>query len=618
MKLLTPSRPTHIGIGKWVTFLLFAFTLWGYMANHATLSACDAIPNGFLAFNWLENHSFTLNSLVDSGVQNPGCLFAVPGHDRLGSGQQWISFYPIGPAIVTAPLYLIFYIYIKLTHLGTALNISSLEFQPTRALYEKWAAAIVAATSVVILFQLSKCLFKRRIALFVAWVFAFGTSTWTTSSQGLWQHGPLNLMVIVMLWGLLRAEPARNQARDQARDQARWLMLAGFACGLLPGIRPTSIVFCLVGLIYAIVYFRPNLRFFLCGGLSVLPALIWNTYWFSSPLLGAYQNVSAAINLALFPEGFWGILFSPGRGLFVFSPIVFFALPGLVVLLQRWRRPADQLILGTVLACGLTVISYSCFLVWWGGGSYGPRFLTDIMPTTCLLIGYCLTALLTVPPWHPLRLFFSTLLGGATVFSVLAQCAGILIEPAYWNANPISVDTPDGRSRLWQWSDSQLMRHINGLINTDRVDRVTTPSAIRDYRGQILSWSVQSAALPSDLSADRVLTGTPNQAIVLAVQVQNTGKVPWYGYKYGTGRGQALLQGAIFAQQPSRRVVAQAFLHPVDRIDPGQTAAAIGSFFFPAVPGEYEVLFWPGLGGMAVPNPDPNLAYRIQIRVVTP
>ena len=46
-------------------------------------------------------------------------------------------------------------------------------------------------------FLSSKELINRRIATFVAIIYAFATNTWATSSQGLWQHGLVELFLAI-------------------------------------------------------------------------------------------------------------------------------------------------------------------------------------------------------------------------------------------------------------------------------------------------------------------------------------------------------------------------------------------------------------------------------------
>src|SRR5207247_10839248 len=67
-------------------------------------------------------------------------------------------------------------------------------------------------------------------------------------------------------------------------------------------------------------------------------------------------------------DGLAGLLVSPGRGLFVYSPVLLFSLWGF---LRMWRDgPAafQPLAVGVVLV----VLVVSKWFLWWGGHSWGP------------------------------------------------------------------------------------------------------------------------------------------------------------------------------------------------------------------------------------------------------
>jgi len=72
-------------------------------------------------------------------------------------------------------------------------------------------------------------------------------------------------------------------------------------------------------------------------------------------------------------EGLWGLLFSPARGLFVFAPI------GLVVFAsgRRWFRALRRhtRMPGSATYFAASLLLFSSYYLWSGGGSYGPRHL---------------------------------------------------------------------------------------------------------------------------------------------------------------------------------------------------------------------------------------------------
>jgi len=145
--------------------------------------------------------------------------------------------------------------------------------------------------------------------------------------------------------------------------------------------------------------------------------------------------------------GALGLLFSPSRGLIVFSPIV-------LVTLLAWPRASREGWGGALLWCWLAAMAlfgvYACYSVWWGGHTYGPRYAIDLLP---LLVP--LAAVGTA------RLVQSRV--GATVgalalaWSVLLAATGAWCYPQdAWNTDPMSVDL--FHERLWDWRDPQFVR----------------------------------------------------------------------------------------------------------------------------------------------------------------
>ena len=76
-------------------------------------------------------------------------------------------------------------------------------------------------------------------------------------------------------------------------------------------------------------------------------------------------------------DGFAGLLVSPNRGLLIFSPVVAFVPAGLPALIRdRWRSPAFW----CFAAAAVQFVVYGSYSVWWGGHTYGPRYMLDLIP----------------------------------------------------------------------------------------------------------------------------------------------------------------------------------------------------------------------------------------------
>lgn len=87
-------------------------------------------------------------------------------------------------------------------------------------------------------------------------------------------------------------------------------------------------------------------------------------------------------------EAFWGVTFSPYRGLFFLSPFTLLAIPGFYYFVRRWR--AEGLLLLGIVVAQLGLIS--AWYDWRGGFAIGPRNLLPILPFLVVSIAFCLRA----------------------------------------------------------------------------------------------------------------------------------------------------------------------------------------------------------------------------------
>ena len=120
------------------------------------------------------------------------------------------------------------------------------------------------------------------------------------------------------------------------------------------------------------------------GALPILLVLLWYNYVrFGSIFNNGYDGEGFTTPPW---EGFYGLLFSPGKSVFLYSPIligVIWAAKGF------WQRFRAEAVLGG-LVIGITILYYSAWWAWWGGSSWGPRFLVPCLPFAILALGVLL------------------------------------------------------------------------------------------------------------------------------------------------------------------------------------------------------------------------------------
>lgn len=341
-----------------VSLLIGLGCLLVYNANLRSISAGDTYPARYLPFAILQHHTLYLDPVAEVAAQGRGdtaywMLHRPDGH--------LVSLYPVVVPVLVAPLYVPAIAYLRVQGWSDA------RLDHVAKVMEKLSASIVAALSVSLLYLLLRRRARAQTALLLTLAYAFGTTTWMISSQALWQHGVAGLLVIGAL--LLLTGPC-TLPRTVA---------AGLLLGLLVGTRiPDAVLAAALGgfgLFWAGRRRAPLLV--AAAALPVAAVVLYNLH-VASNVLGGY----GLIGKARFFEhdlltGVAGLLVSPTRGLLVFSPFLLF-------LALAWRyRPADRqerlLTLAMIAGVALQIVLYAK-ADWRGGLSWGPRYLTDLLP----------------------------------------------------------------------------------------------------------------------------------------------------------------------------------------------------------------------------------------------
>jgi hypothetical protein len=328
-----------------------------YNANRRAISAGDCYPARYLPFAIWRYHSVLLDPIAPLTAQGRGdtAFWMVPAP----SGHT-ISMYPVVLPVLIAPLYLPAVGYLHLRGWTDA------RLDHIARVMEKLSASLVAALSAALLYLLLRRRAAAPVALLLTLAYAFGTTTWVISSQALWQHGMAQLLVIGVL--LLLTAPCT----------APRVLTAGLLCGLIAGNRPPDVI--LAAALGAYGLYWAGRRAALLVAAAALPVglvLLYNL-GVAGHFAGGYGLVGdASFFRHDLLSGLGGLLFSPTRGLFVFSPFLLF-------LALAWRHPPRErgergLTLAISVGVVLQVLLYA-MTDWRTGIAWGPRFLTDLLP----------------------------------------------------------------------------------------------------------------------------------------------------------------------------------------------------------------------------------------------
>ena len=326
------------------------------VANGRPIGSGDARPTERVSASLVQEGNVTLDEYPD--VEEPFARQV---------GPHRVSIYPIGSAVLAVPVFLAARAAFVLDETGLALA-------------GKWAASLFSAAAAALLYLALGRRRPHREAMWTAIVFALGTSVWSTS-QALWQHPAAVLGLCAAVLCMVRAE---------ADD--RWAGLAGLPLAFAVAARYADIAL-VAALATSIAVRWPRRISQLVAWAMPVAALVLAYHWayFGSP----WRQGLAPRFSAPWGEGHLGLLVSPGKGLFVFTPIALVAVAGLV----RALRYDDRVLAAT---CGAAVLAHWVFVgrwaEWHGGESWGPRLMTDALPLLFLFLpdGYDLAPRLTV------------------------------------------------------------------------------------------------------------------------------------------------------------------------------------------------------------------------------
>jgi hypothetical protein len=402
-----------------------------YHSNLRPIASGDSLPSALIPLSVVLDGSFRLDRF------GPWLRANFPQPDAIlrETGGHFYSWYPIAGPLLATPLYLplLAIPHIRQWEPGALVALARI--------LEKLTASAYAASSAVVLMLLLERLVSRRWAWILTFVYAFGAATWSTSSQALWQHGPGQLAIAACLLCLERWWADRKSSR--------WIWFCGTCAGVAVMVRPLNIIL-LPGLALALLLGRAAIqdlvRAFAPVIVAGLLALTYNLVVFQSAS-GAYVTTVERNWIG----GLSGILFSPGRGLLVYTPAVLFAL----FAFARRSRAARVAHL-PVFVVSVAFITGCCLIVaawpkWWGGYCWGPRMLTEIIPPLIVLIA------IGAPAFN--KIWSKRLFATAALYGCAIQAIGVYFYPnGHWDNTPIPVDSAP--ERLWNWKDSPISRTI--------------------------------------------------------------------------------------------------------------------------------------------------------------
>lgn len=316
----------------------------------------------------VDHHTLSLDAYVD----HPDCAYDLRNDYRVRKRDGSYYYFIVGGPVLSVPMVWI------ANRFGYHMLDQGDEFATQNAI-----SALICGIVFLLLYRTSRFFLPPWTSLVISLVTMLGSSLISTLATGLWNQGYATLGMQLVVLELVRSEKEQRPLR--------WPILLALVVGSFL-CRPTA-AFLFIGLVAFFVakgVLALRAKQAAAGGQLIQPrhlvwllaltvtALVLSRFLLEIEWLSNYYSPRR-----LFPprtplsEGVYGNLLSPSRGLYIFSP---FLLPITLACAWRWRSLSRQPLFWLAAAWGAShLLGDSIKGVWWGGHSFGPRLLAEMI-----------------------------------------------------------------------------------------------------------------------------------------------------------------------------------------------------------------------------------------------
>ncbi|MGL5889917.1 MAG: hypothetical protein ACRC3B_08525, partial [Bacteroidia bacterium] len=315
--------------------------------------------------------------------------------------------------------------------------------------HDAWMQSLLAALSAMIIFLLTDRLLRllttEQIAFFISLLFAFGSSYMSTIGSALWSFNYQIIFILLAVTLIIKTETGKTEKANPFLLGS--LLFGAWLC------RPSSLGFVAIAGLWLIIRQRKSIFAFA----GIIAAWFMLFVMFSQQTFGLflppYYNpffwTYSTVTYSTFPSRLMAMLFSPARGLFVFTPLLLFAFGGLFS--QELRK--NKIYLGAFIWFIVQVLLSAMQPNWWGGWCFGPRLLTDALPPLTILLA------ITINNWQQqgiLKRFAPGILAFG-FFGFFTHTVQGMYNPetVKWNNYPNIDDMPG--YYMWNWKHTQIL-----------------------------------------------------------------------------------------------------------------------------------------------------------------
>ena len=420
-----------------ISFLIYFFSwLFFYKTgiNSLPMQSEDILPSVFTSISIIKDGTI----YVDNYYQMMISKYPQPDDSSLTHfylrkiGENYITAFPLMSSVISLP---ITYFYLLFD--------SSVSWESVYFISHLSGSFIVALSSALvfyIFYNLLKSSLKKSLLL--TFIFSFCTINLPLISQGLWQHGTVQLFGLLAVIFYLKNNP--------------FLLYLSVGLGVLS--RPTFGLVLVILSIFLLINKRkiiyPDFDFKYWGlafvGL-IIPVVFF--FFYNQVFYQSLSNQGYASQLddswqGNFPESFIGMFLSPSKGILIYSPILIFSLIGFYYGYKKHE----------LVKISFWIVLIHCLVLskwkhWYGGYGYGYRMVSDVIP------------FFIFPIWFMLETHFEKIkkiVFGLILLSFLIQFSGLIFFDSIWHN---AYDTGfKNTSWLWSIENSEAVFNIRRVL----------------------------------------------------------------------------------------------------------------------------------------------------------
>lgn len=348
---------------------------------------------------------------------------------------HYYYYFPLGTSISAIP-----FVYLETKIFNKKMDKASHDRQT-----QKLIASFIAVFIFLLLYEIAKYYLSQNQSLFIALAFWMGTSLSSTLGQALWSQNFATLYTLLAIFFTLKITK---------EDKLNYLYILAFVLFMAYFTRPTLSLLTITLVLFLFLSDKKKeaIKTAIIVAFFLFCFVLFSIYEFDQLLPDYYMP--KRLSSDTFWLALYGNLFSPARGLLVYSPFLLLLFIDIKTTYTIIKKEKVLLVILAWIVLHLIIISK--FPHWWAGWSYGSRFTVDILPAIYLIFIIYLSTHISMPSTLKHKFISLYLIATIAISFYFNAVQGLYNKHATfnWNAKP-NIDTHT--HYLFDWKYPQFL-----------------------------------------------------------------------------------------------------------------------------------------------------------------